>query len=347
MTRLQVLAILKAAGKDLDGLDDEFRTWGEAQQDGNKTWAFWWRFVMVDMKGYMSVSLAIRTGDWNLRVAAYKLLGPIFCAYDRTHYQQLIPLHLAHLHQLPQDILDALKQGLWTVSLRGRPYENLALDEAHETLINRDLKMSLNRPPGSASLSLRTNYLNFKSTAFKNFKEQVNCGRRNKPKTEARISLGAHQNSETNIQAAVELLESSTISLAPSPRSGTQLWHLFSGEAARQQSESDLLSFREVGARLLSIFVQHSILRHLPTTRLPLAKKQHLLGFEAVESPKNQKANPRTAQAAQQKLASLVYKRAYDASRKRTPFDVSLTQTVPEAQALFDASGKMRKGQKS
>jgi hypothetical protein len=41
--------------KDLDGLEDEFRTWGETLQDGNKTWAFWWRFVMVDMQGYMSL----------------------------------------------------------------------------------------------------------------------------------------------------------------------------------------------------------------------------------------------------------------------------------------------------
>jgi hypothetical protein len=109
----------------------------------------------------------------------------------------------------------------------------------------------------------------------------------------------------------------------------------------------DLLSFRDVGASLLASFVQHSILRQLPSSRLSPAKRQHLLGFEAVKPPKNSTVNSRTAQAAQQKLASLVYKRVYDASRKRTPFEPSLTQTVPEAQALFDASGKMRKGQKS
>jgi hypothetical protein len=170
-----------------------------------------------------------------MRIAAYKLLGPLFRAYNSTHYQQLVPLHLAHLHQLPPEVLDSLQQGLWTVSLKGRPYKNLALGEAHKTLINRDLKLSMNRPPSSSSLSLRTNYLNFRSIAFKNFKKQVHCGRRNKTQRPANISLGAHQHSETNIQGAVELLKLSSLSPLLNPTTGVQLWHLFSGEAARRQ----------------------------------------------------------------------------------------------------------------
>jgi hypothetical protein len=160
---------------------ESFKSSGRLGHSGGAS--SWW---------YISLWLAICTGDWNLRIAAYKLLGPLFRAYDRTHYQQLIPLHLAHLHQLLPKILDSLQQGLWTVSLKGRPYKNLALNEAHKTLINRDLKMSMNRPPSSASLSLRTNYLNFRSIAFKNFKKQVDCGRRNKPQRPATISVGAH-----------------------------------------------------------------------------------------------------------------------------------------------------------
>ncbi|GAQ93106.1 hypothetical protein KFL_013010010, partial [Klebsormidium nitens] len=307
---------------------------------------FWWRFVMVDMKAYISLWLAIRTEDWDLRVAAYKLLGPLFRAYDRTHYQRLIPLHLAHLQQLPPEISGALKQGLWTVSLKGRPYKSLALDEAHETLINRDLKMSMNRPPTAASLS--TNYLNFRSVTLKIFKVQVSCGRRNTVRLPRAPDLGAHQNSETNIQGAVELLGSSSLSPVPSDaHPGDKLWHLFSGKEARRQSEDDLLGFRTVGTNLLFDFVKHTILQELPTSRLPPAKKQHLLGFKSVRPTQVKKGNPRSAQAAQQKQASLVYKRAYDASRKNVPFDPSLTQTVPEAQALFDANGRMRKGQKS
>lgn len=305
---------------------------------------------MQDMKAYMSLWLAIRTSDWDLRVASYKLLGPLFRAYDRTHYQRLVPRHLAHLHQLPTEILESLKKGLWTVSLKGRPFKSLALDEAHETLINRDLKMSMNRPPSSATLSLRTNYLNFRSLTYKNFKKLLNYGRRNKPKSTNTASLGAHQNSEVNIQGAVELLGGSSLSPSSAEegsRAGDKLWHLLSGEAARLQSESDLLSFRSIGSALLSAFVEHDILRQRPNSRLPPAKKQHLLGFESAEPKTRKKKTSKEAQAAQAKQAWLVYKRAYDASRKGAPFDSSLTQTVPEAQALFDARGKIRKGQKS
>lgn len=74
------------------------------------------------------------------------------------------------LHQLPPEIPNALEQGLWILCMKGRPYKGQALDEAHETLIIRDLKRLMNQPPTGASLGLRTNYVNFRV--------QVNCGRR-------------------------------------------------------------------------------------------------------------------------------------------------------------------------
>ena len=36
--------------------------------------------------------------------------------------------------------------GQWTVSVKGRPYHNLALDEAHECIVNRKLKQITTRP---------------------------------------------------------------------------------------------------------------------------------------------------------------------------------------------------------
>ena len=37
-------------------------------------------------------------------------------------------------------------EGKWTVSLKGKPYHNLAIDEGHECVINRRLKQITSRP---------------------------------------------------------------------------------------------------------------------------------------------------------------------------------------------------------
>jgi hypothetical protein len=156
----QVDETLARAGLDKEGLREEFHTWAERRAEGSKMWAFWWRFVHEDGWGYVALWLSIRSTNWDLRVAAYKRLAALFRAWDKTHYQREVPLHLAHLEQWPWYIVDALKADLWTVSIRGSPYKSIALDEAHEQLINRELKMSLSRPSGPENLLFRTNTLN-------------------------------------------------------------------------------------------------------------------------------------------------------------------------------------------
>lgn len=167
----RVREVLAVVGKDLKGLESDFLAWGGRLASVNKTWAFWWRFVQTDIKAYVGLWLAIRSGSWDLRCAAYKMLAPLFWAYDRTHYQQLVPLHLAHLLQWPEHLVDALRRGLWSVSLNCRPYRNFALDEAHESCINRDLKTSLSRILGPDSLVLRTNWLHKRGLIVKNLRQ--------------------------------------------------------------------------------------------------------------------------------------------------------------------------------
>ena len=46
----------------------------------------------------------------------------------------------------PKDIMEHFLNGEWTVSVKGRPCHNQALDEAHESIINRKLKQITTRP---------------------------------------------------------------------------------------------------------------------------------------------------------------------------------------------------------
>ena len=44
-----------------------------------------------------------------------------------------------------KEVIDYFKNGQWTVSVKGRPFHNVALDEAHECIINRKLKQITTR----------------------------------------------------------------------------------------------------------------------------------------------------------------------------------------------------------
>ena len=89
--------------------------------------------------------LGIRCSNWTLRVAALKLMAPLFVAYDRKTYQKLVPHHLADITKYPQSVLKCLKEG-FTVSISGKKGHNVATDEAHEMCVNKDMKMTIVRP---------------------------------------------------------------------------------------------------------------------------------------------------------------------------------------------------------
>jgi hypothetical protein len=342
--RAKVEEVLTAAKADLRGLEAEFQRWGEELGNTSKTWAFWWRFVHVDMQGYLALWLAIQTGNWDLKVAAYKLLGPMFRAYDRTHYQQLIPLHLAHLHRWPPHIVEALRQGVWSVSLNGRPFRSLAIDEAHKSCINRDLKMALARIVGQEALVLKVNWLPQRALILKPLMENLEFEKGTTNLDELAAGLGAHRHLEVNIQEAVKFIWSEGRLREPViVGAEDHLVHLFSGQHAMLQPELDLLNFRKIGEDLLLRFVRHSILR-APMARRRAEKKQYLLGFLAAKKASKKKADKQVAEA---KRRELVLKRLVDVWRKDRPFDRSLTITNPVAQALFTVSGEMRKGAKS
>ena len=71
---------------------------------------------------------------------------PLFCAYDRPCYQRLIPNHIACVHNYPAEIIDSFKKGGFTVKVKGGIGHAVAIDEVHEMLINRDMKMAVARP---------------------------------------------------------------------------------------------------------------------------------------------------------------------------------------------------------
>lgn len=107
---------------------------------------FWYQFVFKDCFAYIALFLAMRSGRWDLRIAAIKQMAALFTAFDRPKYQKLIPQHIVDMLTIPAEVLAHLKQGGFTVSILGRPCHSVGIDEAHEMCINRECKDFTTRP---------------------------------------------------------------------------------------------------------------------------------------------------------------------------------------------------------
>lgn len=122
---------------------DAFTSFIEEMSKKNLTWKFWAQFVLKDALAYVALFIALRSGNWDLRLASLKLMAPIFSAYDHFTCKKIIAQNLADILLLPPSVLSCLKQGGFSVSLTGHPWHSVAVDEAHEMGINKACKTSI------------------------------------------------------------------------------------------------------------------------------------------------------------------------------------------------------------
>lgn len=75
----------------------EFHKFIVQQSDINDTWKFWSQFIFKDCFVYIALFIAIRGGNWQLRIASLKLVATLFADFDKDIYQRIIPNHLADI----------------------------------------------------------------------------------------------------------------------------------------------------------------------------------------------------------------------------------------------------------
>ena len=86
----------------------------------DETWRFWVQFVFQDAMAYVSLFLAIQSGDWNLWLASVKSMAAVFIAFDHPNYQKLISQHLEDVLTMPAPIITMFQQGAFVVSISRR-----------------------------------------------------------------------------------------------------------------------------------------------------------------------------------------------------------------------------------
>lgn len=130
----------------LADLQSEFHQFLTKMASADKNWKLWKQFTFEDCTAFTGLYLAVRSGNWLLRVKCLKDMAPLFFTFHRPHYRKLISQHLADLVTIPSEILQHFQAGGFTASITGKGWHSVAIDEAHKMLINKDLKSAVVQP---------------------------------------------------------------------------------------------------------------------------------------------------------------------------------------------------------
>ncbi|KAJ8047747.1 hypothetical protein HOLleu_06823 [Holothuria leucospilota] len=249
-----------------------FQTMGQA----DATSQFWIDFIHRDMFNYVGLFLAIRLRQFNLRNVAVRKLAPIFHALDRPTYLKLVPHHMAAMKQYPPKILEQFHKGCFSVSITGTHGNCVALDEAHEMLINKEVKMSMTTT-GMGSLTRLVHYLPFRARLMKAFKSEVVTSKVSNE--EERESHAVYKLNEDNIKLYVTRLGEAQNLFLPTSHPD-QITHIFTGEIADILVSNDLKSFYAIGETDLNAYIGCVVLNN-SGRKPPKRNRRNLKTFTA------------------------------------------------------------------
>ncbi len=190
---------------------DDFKMFLDTVSEDNENFKFWCNFVHKDCILYISLYLAIRSGNWSLRNAALYKISHYFHVSDSKYYFRLLPIHLADLLTFPQHILDNFKKGAFVSNITGSNWSSIALDEMHEMTINKDIKVAFTTPSES-NVKAKLLYLPYRSMAHKSIMTQLNP--RHYERKQKEDSKQFNKDLESNIIVYLSELQKSNCSLS-------------------------------------------------------------------------------------------------------------------------------------
>lgn len=94
---------------------------------------------LVDATAVIGHQMAVRSGNFELRNACFKHLGPLSFVRGKHNYQKLFVEHAADLVQFPTAVIE-LMSTCFAVTMTGHEYSCLGLDESHEHGPNKEGK---------------------------------------------------------------------------------------------------------------------------------------------------------------------------------------------------------------
>lgn len=224
----------------------------------------------------------------------------------------------------PDNIIQSFQAGLWTASRLGLPYHNQALDELHETVVNRGLKEVIARPSHFRAVELG-NFMAYLDTVVSGWEQRLF-------KT-IRISERKDDGARATVMMTEEIQKAINFDLSET----AVLRNVFSAKPQEldRASRNDLLSISSVGKeRMMSYVCQYAL---VPPTETPQKRTRKKLRTFTVKTTVN-KERVKVKQAT--RLLTCAY-----ANIQRSGCPV--VQTCPYPLALSTESGDIRQRPKS
>ncbi|CAM9428872.1 unnamed protein product, partial [Pylaiella littoralis] len=143
---------------EVDRHADRVFEWMEARAKEHKAFCLWKQFLLHDYPAYLTFRVALRTGDFMLRLDALRRIAPIFFIVGKDRYQVLLIDHLMEMARMSKSDLKVMSE-LFSVNLGKDAYARIGLDERQEvanrlfkTLTKRILSSSLEKMAPRAQL---------------------------------------------------------------------------------------------------------------------------------------------------------------------------------------------------
>ncbi len=251
------------------GLLNAFVTFNNEMSAKDGIYSFCNTYVHRDCMSYVNLYIAIRSSNWNLRVAAIQKLAPLYHTYDRTTHLGLAAHHLATLQVIPKYILYYLQNGGFSASVTGEAFSEIALDKCHESLINLDVKQFVRRP-NSNFLNKTAIYLPYLAACQKNLHFMTFPPTKKCPNT-AKMSKGIFESDQKMCTLFMDKVQDSQY-FNHTVCANRGLMKLFTTEITEGTVYHDLQHFYEIGRNCMKDYVSHRLLLR-PSTTAPVHKK--------------------------------------------------------------------------
>jgi hypothetical protein len=184
-------------------------------------------------------------------------MAALFSAFDRPSYQRLLPNHIADIESYPEEVIKAMVAGAFTVKLSNNIGHAIALDEAHEMCVNRDIKMEVIRPT-QTYLRKTLHFFSYRIKAHKNLIAELFP-----PSTQLTHDANAltdnqsiNKKWEDNISAMRSLIKTHNLFVI-STSSTRGLVNVFNGKEATNEQTHDLINAHEIGHQKYVNYVTH------------------------------------------------------------------------------------------
>ena len=240
--------------------------------------------------------------------------------------------------QMPSEVTRFFENGGFVVSIKGRHYHFVGIDEAHEMLINKQTKQAIVRPTKDY-INRIAQYIPFRTKIVN--KVRVEILPLTKEKAEATFSPFTKdtvtQKSEGNVQTLMKKI--SEVRLLPVTTLNRGLVNPFRKITANEAQRHDLLNFHQIGQKSFEDRILACILKK-PSTKVPLRRKR-------LQTFGNAKQSSHKEKSLQKEVQKCIRCKIAYANQTGTSVDTVAEQYIELPRALCDTNGVLNKGQKN